>query len=57
VRKTIVVRKTIDLAAAVAAAEHHPAQPMTLDELVRAWSVVALDGSDTRLRKWVAASG
>jgi integrase len=51
------VRKTIDLAAAVAAAEQHQAQAMTLGELVRAWSTVALDGSDTRLRKWVAAFG
>jgi integrase len=51
------VRKTIDLAAAVAAAEQHQAQPMTLGELVRAWSTVALDGSDTRLRKWVVAFG
>ena len=52
------MRKTIDLAAAVAAAErHHQAQPLTLGELVRAWSAVALDGSDTRLRKWVVAFG
>ncbi len=51
------MRKTIDLAAAVAAAEQHQAQPMTLGELVRAWSTVTLDGSDTRLRKWVVAFG
>ena len=51
------MRKTIDLAAAVAAVEQHQAQPMTLGELVRAWSTVALDGSDTRLRKWVTAFG
>ena len=51
------MRKTIDLAAAVAAVEQHQAQPMTLGELVRAWSTVALDGSDTRLKKWVTAFG
>jgi integrase len=55
--RRIVVRKTIDLAAAVAAAEQHQAQPMTLGELVRAWSSATLDGSDTRLRKWVSAFG
>ena len=51
------MRKTIDLAAAVAAAEQHQAQSMTLGELVRAWNSVALDGSDTRLRKWLKAFG
>lgn len=49
------MRKTIDLAAAVAAVQDHEAHALTLAELVRAWSSVTLDGSDTRLRKWVAA--
>lgn len=51
------MRKSIDLAAALAASEHHEAQQLTLSELVRAWSTVALDGSDLRLRKWLAALG
>lgn len=51
------MRKTIDLAAAVAAVEHHQAQPLTLGELVHAWNTTVLDGSDTRLKKWVAAFG
>lgn len=51
------MRKSIDLTAALAAAEHHEAQQLTLTELVRAWSTVALDGSDTRLRKWLKALG
>jgi integrase len=51
------VRRTIDLAAALAAVEDQPAQALTLGELVRAWSLATLDGSDTRLRKWTAAFG
>jgi len=43
-------KKPIDLAAAVAAAEEHQARPMMPGELVKAWSTVTLDGSDTRLR-------
>lgn len=51
------MRKMIDLAAAVAAAAEQPPQALTLEELVRAWARTSLDGSDTRLRKWVAAFG
>ncbi len=51
------MRKSIDLAAAVAAAEDQPSQSLTLAELVRAWSLASLDGSHTRLRKWTAAFG
>lgn len=51
------MRKSINLTAALAAAEQHEAQQLTLSELVRAWSTIALDGSNTRLRKWVAALG
>lgn len=51
------MRKKIDLAAALAASETHAGQALTLGELVEAWSLVTLDGSDTRLRKWVAAFG
>lgn len=51
------MRKLIDLAAAVAATESQAAQALTLGELVQAWSMTVLDGSDTRLRKWVAAFG
>jgi integrase len=49
--------KGIDLAAAMAAAEDRPAQSLTLGELVRAHALVVLDGSDTRLRKWIEAFG
>jgi len=51
------VRKGIDLSAALAAAEHHEAQELIFFELVRAWGTVVLDGSDLRLRGWVAARG
>jgi integrase len=51
------VRKIIDLAAAVAAASEQPPQALTLEELVRAWARTTLDGSDTRLRKWLLAYG
>lgn len=51
------MRKMIDLAAAVAATTEQPPQALTLEELVRAWARTTLDGSDTRLRKWVAAFG
>ena len=51
------MRRTIDLAAALAAVEDQPAQALTLAGLVRAYSLASLDGSDTRLRKWTAAFG
>ncbi|MBA3598415.1 MAG: hypothetical protein H0W40_13720 [Methylibium sp.] len=51
------MRRTIDLAAAIAAAHKHEVQALTLGELVRASSSATLDGSDTRLRKWLAALG
>lgn len=51
------MRPSIDLSAALAASERHEAQQLTLSELVRAWSTVALDGSDLRLRKWLLALG
>jgi integrase len=51
------VRKSINMSAALAAAEHHEAQQLTLTELIRAWSTVVLDGSDLRLRKWLQALG
>lgn len=54
-RKTL--NRKIDLAAALAAVDDRPAQPLTLAELVAAWSSATLDGSDTRLRKWVDAFG
>lgn len=49
--------RKIDLAAAMAAAHDLPAQALTLAELVRADSLSALDGSDTRLKKWISAFG
>lgn len=51
------MRKSIDLAAAVAAAEHHQAQALTLEELARAYCATTLDDSDLRLKKWLAAFG
>lgn len=51
------MRKSIDLAAALASVEEQPARELTLAELVRAYSLTALDGTDVRLRKWVAAFG
>jgi hypothetical protein len=51
------VRKSIDLAAAVAGVDEQSAQSLTLAELVRAYSLSVLDGSDKRLRKWTAAFG
>lgn len=51
------MRKSIDLAAAVAASAEHSAQQLTLAELVRSHATAALDGSDTRLRKWLTAFG
>lgn len=51
------MRRPIDLAAALASVEEQPAQELTLAELVRAYSLTALDGTDVRLRKWVAAFG
>jgi integrase len=51
------VRKKIDLAAALAAPQEQPVQALSLAELVRAHALVTLDGSDTRLRKWVAVFG
>ena len=51
------MRKSIDLAAALASVEEQPAQELTLAELVRAYSLTTLDGTDVRLRKWVAAFG
>lgn len=48
----------IDLLAAVqAASADHQATELTLAELVRAFSVQKLDGTDQRLRKWMAAFG
>jgi len=51
------VRKTIDLAAAVQAVSQQPGQALTLGELVRAYGLSHLDGSDCRLRKWVHSFG
>jgi integrase len=51
------VRKSLDLAAAVAAAGGHAATELTLSELVSACATSLLDGSDLRLRKWTAAFG
>ncbi|WP_156373198.1 site-specific integrase [Pseudorhodoferax sp. Leaf267] len=50
-------RQKIDLAAALAASVEQPASELTLAELVNAFCVAKCDGSDTRLRKWVAAMG
>lgn len=49
--------KRFDLAAAVHAVADQPAAELSLAELVRAFSIARCDGSDTRLRKWVAAFG
>lgn len=46
-----------DLAAAVEAVAEQPAADLTLTELVRAYAAARCDGSETRLRKWVAAFG
>ena len=51
------MRPTIDLAAAVAACEHHQAAPLTLAELVRAFNTRNLGDDDWRLRKWLDAFG
>ena len=55
------MRKTpgtaINLAAALAAMQEPVSQALTLGELVHAHALVTLDGSDTRLKKWVAAFG
>jgi integrase len=53
----IEVRKTLNLAAAVAAAAHHEAADLTLSELVKACAIARLDESDLRLRKWTDAFG
>jgi integrase len=50
------VRKTVNLAAAAAVAEHVPA-PLTLAELVKAWAVACLGDGDLRLRKWTEGLG
>jgi integrase len=50
-------RKTIDLASAIQRVAHQPAADLTLAELVRAYSIARCDGSDTRLRKWLAVYG
>ena len=47
----------VNLAAAMAAIEEPVARSLNLSELVQAHALVTLDGSDTRLRKWVAAFG
>ena len=49
--------RKIDLAAAMAAAHDLPAQASTLAGLVRSYSLSALDGSDTRLKRWISAFG
>lgn len=52
------MRKTIDLASAMeATGGPDAAVELTLAELVKAFSVARCDGSDLRLRKWVAAFG
>jgi site-specific recombinase XerD len=42
---------------AAAAVDEQSSQALTLVELVRAYSLSSLDGSDTRLRKWTDAFG
>ncbi len=51
------MRKSIDLAAAVAASQTPQVADLTLAELVAACATSLLDGTDIRLRKWVAAFG
>lgn len=46
-----------NLAAALETVAEQPTASLTLAELVRAHSAARLDGSETRLRKWVAAFG
>lgn len=50
-------RKSIDLAAAMQQVVDQPPSDLTLAELVRAYGIASLDGSETRLRKWVDAFG
>ncbi len=51
------VRKTVNIAAALAAATSHEAAELTLAELVFACASTKLDGCDLRLRKWLEAFG
>lgn len=51
------MRKPIDLAAIAAAAPVHQAAPLTLAELVQAYSLAHNDNTDQRLRKWTSAFG
>jgi integrase len=51
------VRKTVNIAAALAAASSHEASELTLSELVHACAAAKLDGCDLRLRKWLEAFG
>lgn len=55
------MRKTpgtaINLAAALAAMQEPVSQALTFGKLVHVHALVTLDGSDTRLKKWVAAFG
>jgi hypothetical protein len=53
----IEAREPIDLVPAVAATEHQQAQALTLDELVKAWSTVVLEGSRHAAAEMVAAFG
>ncbi len=51
------MRKTVNLAAALAAATSHEATELTLAELVQACASTKLDACDLRLRKWLEAFG
>jgi integrase len=51
------VRKTVNLAAALAAATSQEATELTLAELVQACAIAKLDACNLRLRKWLDAFG
>jgi integrase len=57
VRNTTAKGRGFNLAAALETVADQPAVDLTLAELVRAYAAARCDGSETRLRKWVAAFG
>lgn len=50
-------RTSFDLATAMGAVADQPPAELSVDELIKAFSTVRCDGSDTRLRKWASAFG
>lgn len=51
------MRKKLDLAAALAASQDHPAVEMTLAELVLGFNTATVGDYDWRLKKWIDAFG